>query len=126
MTATINCSRCGTPLEGQADVGTDKCGWCECDIRNQRRREQEKAQPGSLHPVVGCDVCRTDHQADDVTHLRIYVAGSEGVNVCLQCRQVLTEVLRGMMRAEHAGMKRGYLACKKVQEAKASNEKLTP
>jgi len=53
MTATTNCSRCGIPLEGQADAGTDKCGWCECDIRNQRRREQEKAQPGSLHPA-GC------------------------------------------------------------------------
>lgn len=85
------------------------------------KESNQARSAGSHERMVGCDVCRTTHRADDVTHLRIYVAGSEGVNVCLQCRQVLTEVLRGMMRAEHAGMKRGYLACKEVQKAKASN-----
>jgi len=69
-----------------------------------------------------CDVCQTQYLAEDVTHLRIYVAGSEGVNVCLTCRQTLTEVLRGMMRAERAGMKRGYMACKSISKAKEPSD----
>lgn len=47
------CSRCGIDIDHHSDVGTDKCGWCECDDRNAQRRENQKAQPGSLNPVVG-------------------------------------------------------------------------
>lgn len=80
------------------------------------RREQDAS--------LACDVCRNIFQAELITHLRIYVAGSEGVNVCLTCRQTLTEVLRGMMRTAHAGRKQGYLAAKQVAAAKQAN--LTP
>lgn len=44
MTETRICSRCGTDFEVVRHP-IALCGWCECDIRNQRRREKEKAQP---------------------------------------------------------------------------------
>lgn len=87
--------------------------------------QPESAGAVSSTRLLDCAVCRTTHPADDITHLKIYVAGSEGVNVCLTCRQTLTEVLRGMMRAEHAGMKRGYLAAKQVAAAKQSNNRIS-
>lgn len=73
--------------------------------------------------MVSCRVCQTPTDPENLTHLKIYVAGSEGVDVCLTCRQTLTEVLRGMMRTNIAGSKRGYLTARKVTEAKAANEK---
>ena len=63
-----------------------------------------------VQPVVRCRVCQTPTEPENLTHLRIYVAGNEGVDVCLTCRQTLTDVLRGMMRANIAGSKRGYFA----------------
>ena len=73
---------------------------------------------------VSCRVCQTPTEPENLTHLKIYVAGSEGVDVCITCRQVLTEVLRGMMRTNCAGRKQGYLAAKEVAAAKAANAKL--
>jgi len=67
-----------------------------------------------------CRVCDTPTEPENITHLKIYVAGSEGVDVCLTCRQTLTEVLRGMMRANMAGRKNGYLAAKQIAAAKQS------
>lgn len=69
----------------------------------------------SVQPVVSCRVCQELTEPENLTHLKIYVAGSEGVEVCITCRQVLTEVLRGMMRANIAGSKRGYLAAKTTE-----------
>jgi hypothetical protein len=76
--------------------------------------ETEGAADAALQPLVNCRVCQTPTAPEDLTHLKIYVAGSEGVDVCFVCRQTLTEVLRGMMRANIAGSKRGYLAAKQV------------
>ena len=64
-----------------------------------------------------CRVCQTPTEPENLTHLKIYVAGSEGVDVCITCRQTLTEVLRGMMRTNCEGRKQGYLAAKKVAAA---------
>ena len=75
----------------------------------------------SLEPLVSCRVCGTETKAKDLTHLKIYVTGSEGVDVCLICRMTLTEVLRGMMAANLRGRKQGYLAAKEVAAAKAAN-----
>lgn len=66
-----------------------------------------------------CRVCAAEGTVETILHLKIYVAGSEGVFLCCNCRMVLTEVLRGMMRAHGAGKKVGYMACKSVQAAKA-------
>lgn len=43
-----------------------------------------------------CDICGS---TSEVHHLPIYANGSEGVEVCISCRIVLTEVVRGMTRA---------------------------
>lgn len=66
--------------------------------------------------VVSCRVCQTPTEPESLTHLKIYVAGSEGVEVCITCRQVLTEVLRGMMRTCITGKKQGYLAAKAAND----------
>lgn len=69
-----------------------------------------------------CCVCQETTRPGDLTHLNIYVVGSEGVDVCIGCRQVLTEVLRGMMRVNASGRKRGYLAAKQVTAAKEAGK----
>ena len=45
--------------------------------------------------LCGCEV-------NETTHLSLYVIGSEGIEVCLHCRTILTKVARGIM--ETAGM----------------------
>ncbi|MCK9460623.1 MAG: hypothetical protein M0R80_13375 [Proteobacteria bacterium] len=46
-----------------------------------------------------------------MVHLQLYVFGSEGIEVCFQCRMVLTEVAKGINsatgRAKIAGFKKG-------------------
>jgi hypothetical protein len=102
------------------------------ETRNQNRQESESMNteptqqqpapaPVRVQPVVSCRVCQTPTEPENLTHLKIYVAGSEGVDVCLTCRKVLTEVLRGMMSANFAGRKQGYIAAKQVAAAKAAN-----
>ena len=87
--------------------------------------QQTTGEPGgcSLEPLVSCRVCGAETKTEDITHLKIYVTGSEGVDVCLICRMTLTEVLRGMMAANLRGRKQGYLAAKEVAAAKAANVK---
>ena len=75
-------------------------------MSTQTDNRTEEARADSLHSVVSCRVCQTPTDPENLTHLRIYVAGSEGVDVCITCRQVLTEVLRGMMRTCIAGKNR--------------------
>lgn len=69
-------------------------------------------------------MCNNPTELDQLTYLAIYVAGSEGVSVCMSCRQTLTEVLRGMIRTHYAGRKQGYLAAKQVAEAKSTQAAL--
>lgn len=74
--------------------------------------------------VTECRICRVE--SENVTHLDIFVTGSEGVTVCMACRQTLTEVVRGMMRANTTGSIRGYKAAKQVAEAKNSQMTTPP
>ncbi len=47
-----------------------------------------------------CTLCKTeDLFGEDIVHLQLYVNGSEGINVCLQCRMALTEVARSIQSA---------------------------
>lgn len=57
-----------------------------------------------------CRVCDVDTGREGLTHLSLYVAGSEGVDVCLHCRVSITDYVRGMMsacaRLKHITIKR--------------------
>ena len=44
-----------------------------------------------------CTLCGVEDK--ELTHLKLYVAGSEGADVCLACRMILTEVARGIKQA---------------------------
>jgi hypothetical protein len=44
-----------------------------------------------------CDLCRS--KSEDITHLALYISGSEGIKVCLPCRMILTRVAEGINRA---------------------------
>ena len=66
-----------------------------------------------------CFIC------EDITetkHLPLYVAGSEGVVLCLHCRMALTEMVRSMATAARKAKKQGYLAAKEVAEAKRGGQ----
>ena len=84
----------------------------------------EGAADVRVRPLVSCSICGTETDPDEIKHLPIYANGSEGVETCMTCRQILTDVARGMIRASIAGRKQGYLAAKKVMAAKAANEKV--
>ena len=45
--------------------------------------------------IMECTLC--DDNTADLTHLPLYVIGSEGIEVCLQCRIILTNVAKGIM-----------------------------
>ena len=42
---------------------------------------------------MNCSICECE---DEVKHLDLYVFGSEGVCLCLNCRITITELLRKM------------------------------
>lgn len=67
-----------------------------------------------------CRICQDETEPEYLTHLNIYVAGSEGVSVCITCRQTLTEVLRGMMRTNLSGRKQGHKIAKQIAEARTA------
>jgi hypothetical protein len=92
---------------------------------NKTSVETASDSPVAHQRLVSCRVCNSPTEPENLTHLKIYVSGSEGVDVCITCRQVLTEVLRGMMRTNIAGRKQGYLACKEVRAAKAANDRIS-
>jgi hypothetical protein len=59
-----------------------------------------------------CSICGWD--SEELTHLTLYVNGSEGIEVCLECRIALTEYARGMTSACFRGMKAGFRLRKKI------------
>ena len=93
---------------------------------NKTSVETASDSPVAHQRLVSCRVCQSLTEPENLTHLKIYVAGSEGVDVCVTCRQTLTEVLRGMMRTNCAGRKQGYIAAKEVAAAKAANVESSP
>ncbi len=75
----------------------------------------------TLNPKETCRIC--SQESKELFHLDLYVFGSEGINVCLECRISITEYVRGMVSACIRSRKVGYLACKKITKAK--NELIT-
>lgn len=55
-----------------------------------------------------CTLCGTEVRAKDITHLDLYCIGSEGIEVCLACRMVLTDAARGLMGAAGRGRREGH------------------
>ena len=72
---------------------------------------------------MNCSICNSD---DHVSHLDLYIIGSEGVYVCLPCRIVLSDLVRGMMQVATKSRKYGYLACKKVKDNNNTTTKEEP
>ena len=46
--------------------------------------------------MIQCGICPKQYMREDMTHLPIYVVGSEGIMVCLECRMLITEYVRGL------------------------------
>ena len=44
-----------------------------------------------------CTLCSCE--SEDLTHLTLYVIGSEGINVCLPCRIFLSNCAKGIMES---------------------------
>lgn len=57
-----------------------------------------------------CDICHEEHERHDLSHIPIYVNGSEGVMVCIYCQQTITDYLRGLRSAAARANKQGRLA----------------
>lgn len=58
-----------------------------------------------------CHIC--DKKEEELTHLFIYITGSEGIDVCLECRMHITTFLRSMICTRAMGYKDGYNEGKK-------------
>ena len=48
--------------------------------------------------MINCSICSEDKIREDITHLSIYVNGSEGIMVCLECRILITEYVKTLRR----------------------------
>ena len=48
-----------------------------------------------------CDICGDD-KVTETTHLSLYVNGSEGIEVCLRCRGILTDLVRGIQSIKNS------------------------
>lgn len=73
MTETLKtetCVRCGIDLES-GDIGkTTMCGWCECDLRNQERRQSQERASSSLQPDC-CAAWREKVKSLDAEYARL-------------------------------------------------------
>ena len=46
--------------------------------------------------VCNCTICGTEAET---THLELYVIGSEGTELCISCRIMLSKIVQGIMSA---------------------------
>jgi hypothetical protein len=53
-----------------------------------------------------CSLC--DCTCEEPTHLDLFINGSEGIKVCLDCRMTLTEVARRIKIAANKGYMRAF------------------
>jgi len=60
--------------------------------------------------MAGCDLCF--QECKEPTHLSLYLSGSEGTMVCLNCRMALTEFARQLRLVASVARKQGYLTGK--------------
>ena len=54
-----------------------------------------------------CTLCGKP-TTEDATHLELYVIGSEGITVCINCKLVLTKLAEGIMHIAGASRMAGY------------------
>ena len=57
-----------------------------------------------------CDICT--QECKELTHLQLYVRGSEGISVCLNCRIAITEFVRQLNSVIGIAIKQEYLRTK--------------
>lgn len=63
-----------------------------------------------MEPVKGrCNICRTQ---GFVRHHSLYVTGSEGIYLCEDCTIILTNLVRGMIRAAAKSHLEGFRKAK--------------
>ncbi len=65
-----------------------------------------------------CTLCGS--KTDETTHLSLYVCGSEGVEICLPCRMLLTDIARSIKNTASSSYLRGikeYSILKKGEKA---------
>ena len=55
-----------------------------------------------------CKIC--NQQSNELTHLSLYVFGSEGIGVCLNCRMAITEFVRQLCSVVSVAKKESYKA----------------
>ena len=61
--------------------------------------------------MYACNMC--GKKEEELTYLSIYITGSEGIDVCLECRMHITTFVRSMIYARANGYKDGYNRGKK-------------
>lgn len=66
-----------------------------------------------MHEIHGdCTLC--GQEDEELTHLDLYVIGSEGIKVCLSCRMILTTVAREIQASTNRAYLRGLRKGKKL------------
>ena len=70
--------------------------------------------------MAGCDLCF--QECKEPTHLSLYLNGSEGTMVCLNCRMALTEFARQLRLVASVARKQGYLTGKRLGGLEAKND----
>ena len=65
-----------------------------------------------------CTLCGLE--TNDLTHLQLYVIGSEGINACISCRMILTNVAEGIKHTAN------HIRLSKVRDKKKQNKESTP
>lgn len=62
-------------------------------MKKEKDAESVRVQTGvSTCTLCGCNV-------EETTHLSLYVIGSEGIETCLPCRIILTNLAKGIMES---------------------------
>ena len=70
--------------------------------------------------IKKCTLCRLP--SEECVHLSIYVIGSEGVQCCLDCRMILTNVAKGIMSTASRAKKAGFSEAEKIHKTKGGAE----
>ncbi len=64
--------------------------------------------------MKSCRIC--NQQSKELTHLSLYVFGSEGISVCLNCRMAITEFVRQLNSVVSVAKKVSYKAAWNTRE----------
>ena len=69
-----------------------------------------------------CTLCRIETEDSELTQLDLYVVGSEGINVCEDCRMALTSFARSIKSATAKAYKQGFKTARKSKIRGSKNE----